>query len=156
VLSKPIRLRASWHDLSKHWRASSSRRGTCERSSALQPHANLGEANMLMFKKPAAATPISKPASALTHHTTAQPGMAVGRFFVPEKFQFQTVRALMQMANGGADLNEVLETLKLIRDGDVQSWYAGWSGLSDRILALAESYGDKISAGNAYMRAHNY
>src|SRR5262249_8867100 len=53
-------------------------------------------------------------------------------------------------------LNEVLETLKLIRDGDVQSWYAGWSGLSDRILALAESYGDKISAGNAYMRAHNY
>jgi pimeloyl-ACP methyl ester carboxylesterase len=62
----------------------------------------------------------------------------------------------MEMANGGADLNEVLEAIKLIRDGDLQSWFAGWAELSERVLALAQSTGDAISSGHAYMRAHNY
>jgi pimeloyl-ACP methyl ester carboxylesterase len=94
----------------------------------------------------------------VTGKNTSQPPTHMGnaRFFASENFNFQTLRALMEMANGGADLNEVLETLKLIADGDVQSWYAGWSGLSERVLALAERTSDKISKGHAYMRAHNY
>jgi pimeloyl-ACP methyl ester carboxylesterase len=80
----------------------------------------------------------------------------VGRFFVTENFQFQTLRALMEIPSGSADLNEVLETVKTIVDGDVQSWYQGWSTLGDHVLALAEHTRDTLSKGNAYLRAHNY
>jgi len=78
------------------------------------------------------------------------------RFFVTESFQFQTLRALMEIPSGSADLNEVLEAVKTIIDGDVQSWYQGWSALADRTMALAERTRDAISKGNAYLRAHNY
>src|SRR5262249_55965654 len=73
-----------------------------------------------------------------------------------ENFQFQTLRALMEAPSGSADINEVLETVKTIADGDAQSWYAAWSALSDRIIALAERTKDSISKSNAWMRAHNY
>ena len=81
----------------------------------------------------------------------------VGLFFSKAfNFHFQTIRALMETSAGGADLNEVLETLKLIVDGDVQSWYAGWSAMGDRVFALAERTIDPLSSGQAYLRAHNY
>jgi pimeloyl-ACP methyl ester carboxylesterase len=87
-----------------------------------------------------------------------QPAMrlGIGRFFVTENFHFQTLRALMEIPAGSADTNEVLETLKLIVDGDVQSWYAAWSAMSDRVFMLAERTIDRISKGNAYLRSHNY
>ena len=102
------------------------------------------------------------PASAITMvqgaNTGPQPArrMGIGRFFVTENFHFQTLRALMEIPAGSADTNEVLETLKLIVDGDVQSWYAAWSTMSDRVFALAEHTTDRISKGNAYLRSHNY
>jgi alpha-beta hydrolase superfamily lysophospholipase len=81
----------------------------------------------------------------------------VGRFFTSSvNFQFQTLRALMETAAGGADLNEVLETVTLIVDGDEQSWYTNWAALGDRVFALAERTIDPISSGQAYLRAHNY
>jgi pimeloyl-ACP methyl ester carboxylesterase len=82
--------------------------------------------------------------------------LGVGRFFVTENFQFQTLRALMEIPSGSADLNEVLETVKTIVDGDAQSWYQGWAALADRVLRLAERTRDPMSKGNAYLRAHNY
>ena len=82
--------------------------------------------------------------------------MGNGRFFAGQGFHFQTLRALMEIPAGSADTNEVLETVKLIAEGDVQSWYAAWSALADRVLALADRTTDRISKGNAYMRAHNY
>jgi hypothetical protein len=82
--------------------------------------------------------------------------LGIGRFFVTENFHFQTLRALMEIPAGSADTNEVLETLKLIVDGDVQSWYAAWSAMSDRVFMLAERTIDRISKGNAYLRSHNY
>jgi pimeloyl-ACP methyl ester carboxylesterase len=85
------------------------------------------------------------------------PRMGNGRFFTQAvNFQFQTLRALMEMSDGSADLNEVLEMIKSIEDGNVQSWYAGWSTLADRTFALAEATLDPLSSGQAYLRAHNY
>ncbi len=96
-------------------------------------------------------------ASGATRGTLPAPGArGVGRFFVTENFHFQTLRALTEIPSGSADLNEVLETVKTIVDGDVQSWYRGWSALADRLMVLAERTRDPLSKGNAYLRAHNY
>jgi hypothetical protein len=48
---------------------------------------------------------------------------------------------------------EVLEIVKVISEGDVQSWYAAWKATADRVLALAEHTQDTLSKGGAYMRA---
>jgi pimeloyl-ACP methyl ester carboxylesterase len=53
-------------------------------------------------------------------------------------------------------VGDVLETVKLIAEGDMQSWYSAWSATSDRVLALAERTQDPISKGSAYMRASTY
>jgi len=82
--------------------------------------------------------------------------MGNGRFFASQNFHFQTLRALMESPSGSADTNEILETVKLIADGDVEGWYAAWEAMADRVLALAESTNDRISKSNAYLRAHNY
>jgi pimeloyl-ACP methyl ester carboxylesterase len=50
----------------------------------------------------------------------------------------------------------VLEMLKLITEGDTHSWFAAWTALADRSIALAERTRDPLSKGNAYMRAHTY
>jgi len=97
-----------------------------------------------------AHTPVP-PAGTIPAHGTGN-----GRFFGTQNFHFQTLRALMEAPSGSADINEVLETVKLITDGDVQGWYTAWAALADRVLALAESTDDQISKRNAYMRAYNY
>jgi len=101
---------------------------------------------------------MNDPATTLEAGATVQaPKMGNGSFFTRAvNFQFQTLRALMEMGAGSADLNEVLEMIKQIEDGDVQSWYAGWSGLADRVFELAESTLDPLSSGQAYLRSHNY
>jgi pimeloyl-ACP methyl ester carboxylesterase len=101
---------------------------------------------------------VSAIATAPSPHQAAAPArqMGVGRFFGSQNFHFQTLRALMECQSGSADTNEILETVKLIADGDVQSWHAAWAAMADRVLALAESTNDRISKSNAYMRAHNY
>ena len=47
-----------------------------------------------------------------------------GRFFANQTFHFEALRALGYMQSGGAEAGEVLETVGLITEGDVQSWYA--------------------------------
>jgi pimeloyl-ACP methyl ester carboxylesterase len=92
--------------------------------------------------------------SAATSETT--PRYGISRFFKTVNFQFQTLRALMETPAGSADINEVLEAVKEIVDGDVQSWYAGWAALGDRVYALAQRTTNALSSGQAYLRAHNY
>jgi alpha-beta hydrolase superfamily lysophospholipase len=79
-----------------------------------------------------------------------------GRFFSNQTYHYETLRALGYITAGGAEIGEVLETLKLITEGDSNSWYAAWSALTDRVLAIAERTNDPISKGRAYLRAHNY
>ena len=116
--------------------------------------------HMLAPESPAPTPPVHLQAITLSRGTRlalpATGARGVGRFFVTENFQFQTLRALTEIASGSADLNEVLETVKTIVDGDVQSWYQGWAALADRTLTLAERTRDPLSKGNAYLRAHNY
>ena len=115
---------------------------------------------MLAPNSPAPAPPVHFQGIAPSRGTRMAlpvPGArGVGRFFVTENFQFQTLRALTGIASGSADLNEVLETVKTIVDGDVQSWYQGWAALAERTLMQAERTRDPLSKGNAYLRAHNY
>jgi pimeloyl-ACP methyl ester carboxylesterase len=79
-----------------------------------------------------------------------------GRFFVNQTFHFETLRNAGYIISGCADLGEVLETVKVIAEGDVQSWYSAWSATADRVLALAERTQDPISKGGAYMRSSTY
>jgi pimeloyl-ACP methyl ester carboxylesterase len=79
-----------------------------------------------------------------------------GRFFTNQTYHFETLRALGYVPWGGADTGEVLETVKLITEGDAQSWYAAWTATADRVLALAERTRDPLSKSGAYLRAHNY
>src|SRR5215472_7347377 len=94
---------------------------------------------MLIDTKPVSGTPICQAPAARGN----------GRFFGSENFHFQTLRALMETPSGSADINEVLEAIKTVSDGDFQSWYSGWEALADRTR-------DPISKSYAYMRAYNY
>jgi pimeloyl-ACP methyl ester carboxylesterase len=80
----------------------------------------------------------------------------IGRLFANQGFHFQTLRALMTTSVGGADVEEVLETIKQIRDNDVQSWFAAWSATGDRMLDMAERVKNPHDKGGALMRAHTY
>jgi pimeloyl-ACP methyl ester carboxylesterase len=89
----------------------------------------------------------------------AGPAQAVspkGRFFANQTFHFETLRNAGYIVSNCADLGEVLETVKVIAEGDVQSWYTAWEATADRVLALAERTQDPLSKGGAYMRASTY
>jgi alpha-beta hydrolase superfamily lysophospholipase len=77
------------------------------------------------------------------------------RFFSDQAYHFQTLRALNDIQAGGADIMEVLETIKHIRQGDAQSWFSAWQKTGDRLLQRAEKITDPMSRGQAYLRAHN-
>ena len=94
-------------------------------------------------------------------NTTAitAPAQAVsprGRFFTNQTFHYETLRNAGYILANCADLGEVLETVKVIAEGDVQSWYTAWKATADRVLALAERTQDSLSKGGAYMRASTY
>jgi pimeloyl-ACP methyl ester carboxylesterase len=79
-----------------------------------------------------------------------------GRFFANQTFHFETLRNAGYILSNCADLGEMLETVKLITEGDVQNWFEAWSATAERVLALAESTQDPLSKGGAYMRASTY
>jgi hypothetical protein len=88
-----------------------------------------------------------------------EPAQAVsptGRFFGNQTFHFETLRNAGYIVSDCADLGEVLETVKVIAEGDVQNWYITWEATADRVLALAERTQDPLSKGGAYMRASTY
>jgi len=67
-----------------------------------------------------------------------------GYFFVNQTFHFETLRNAGYIVSNCADLGEILETVKVIAEGDVQSWYAAWKATADRVLALAERTQDPL------------
>ncbi len=79
-----------------------------------------------------------------------------GRFFNDQAYHFQTLRALNDARSDGADINEILETIKHIEEGDPQSWFAAWENTGNRVAQHANQIADPMSRGQAYLRAHNY
>lgn len=79
-----------------------------------------------------------------------------GRFFSDQTYHFETLRTVGYTVSGGADISEVLETVKLITEGDAQSWFSAWAATSERVHLIGDCSRDPISKGNAYLRAHSY
>ena len=78
------------------------------------------------------------------------------RYFADQTYHFQTLRALNDIAAGGADTSEILETIRHIRSGDPQGWFAAWDALGDRVARVAAETRDSSSRGDALLRAHTY
>ena len=103
---------------------------------------------------------IAKPAEP-SHAASAATGPAQavsprGRFFANPTFHFETLRNAGYIQSNCADLGEILETAKVISEGDPESWYTAWQATADRVIALAERTHDRLSKGGAYMRAATY
>jgi len=94
--------------------------------------------------------------SAVPDASPAQAVSPIGRFFANQTFHFETLRNAGYIVSNCADLGEVLETVKVITEGDVQSWYDAWTATADRVLALAERTQDLLSKGGAYLRVSTY
>jgi pimeloyl-ACP methyl ester carboxylesterase len=86
----------------------------------------------------------------------AAPAVPKGCFFANQTFHFETLRQAGYTFSNCADLSEILETVKLIAENDIDSWYTTWKATADRVLALAERTQDPLSKGGAYMRACTY
>ena len=74
-------------------------------------------------------------------------------------FSFELLRAASYGLYGGSEIGEVLETAKLIREGDFESWYVAWQRTAARVEALAAHAlheGHRLDAGQAFLRASNY
>ena len=104
----------------------------------------------------ASISPVPSPSAVLSPGPSPAVRKGNGRFFDNQTYHFETLRALGYILTGGADTSEVLETVKLVTEGDSQSWYAAWEATADRVRGLAECTVDPISRGAAYLRAHNY
>ncbi len=102
------------------------------------------------------ATTSSAPARASQTVTQAGQPAKPFKLFNDQTYHFQTLRALNDIPFGGADTSEVLETIRHIRSGDPDSWYAAWERTGDRVSELAYRTKDRISRGRALLRAHNY
>lgn len=78
------------------------------------------------------------------------------RFFADQTYHFQTLRAFSDIPFGGGDTGEILETIKHVEAGNADSWFEAWERTGDRVAALARATKDRISRGQALLRAHNY
>jgi hypothetical protein len=70
-----------------------------------------------------------------------------GRFFTDQTFHFETLRNAGYALSQCADLGEMLETTRQIKEGDLESWYAAWAATADRVEVLAARTQDTISKG---------
>jgi alpha-beta hydrolase superfamily lysophospholipase len=85
-----------------------------------------------------------------------KPDVGNPRYFKDPSYNFQTLRTLGVIPADGADLSEVLETIRYIRSGDEQGWWDAWSKRAAKTEALANRTTDPTSRGLALLRAHNY
>ncbi len=79
--------------------------------------------------------------------------------FQDQSFSFQFLRALSASVYGGADFGECIETAKLIKEGDFESWTKEWTATAERIKGLGDKAladGHNASAAECYLRAANY
>lgn len=84
-------------------------------------------------------------ASAVREPAPVQGVSPKGRFLVNPPFHFETLRNPEYILSNIADLGEVLNSVKVIDEGDSQSWYAAWKATADLALALAERTQDSLS-----------
>lgn len=87
--------------------------------------------------------------------------MSVGYVSFPDNphWSFTVARLVGLVDYGGANLAEISWAVRQMRDGDQESWYAGWSALASRVEALGESCaqgGNPIGMTDALWRASNY
>lgn len=78
------------------------------------------------------------------------------RLFADPTYHFQALRVLNDVAAGGADVTEALETIGEIHGGDAGGWYDAWAATAKRNFDRAEGTRDHVSKGLAYLRAHTY
>jgi hypothetical protein len=71
------------------------------------------------------------------------------RFFADQAYHFQTLRVLNSIRADGADVGEVLETIRLVEEGDAQSWFSAWETTANRVMQRAEGLSDPMSRGRA-------
>ncbi|MFH1889159.1 MAG: alpha/beta fold hydrolase [Candidatus Omnitrophota bacterium] len=79
--------------------------------------------------------------------------------FKDPQYSFQTLRAISQSVNAGADIRECIDTARRIKEGDDESWYREWFKTARRIEEAGDKFlteGRKVSAQEAYLRASNY
>lgn len=79
--------------------------------------------------------------------------------FDDKQLSFQTLRLLGGISSGQADVNEVIDTVQKIREGDYKSWLEEWSKTAHRLKGYAEDFlarGHLTSAANTFLRASSY
>ncbi|MFF2515906.1 alpha/beta fold hydrolase [Streptomyces sp. NPDC058086] len=76
-----------------------------------------------------------------------------------ESFSFETLRAAGFANYGGADLGEVVATVRNIGEGDEEAWLREWKATAERVHGIgsrALAAGHRVSAREALLRASNY
>jgi pimeloyl-ACP methyl ester carboxylesterase len=76
-----------------------------------------------------------------------------------ELLDAQVLRTIGSAPYGGADIGEVLGAARTIHGTDLDSWFAAWNSLADRVAALAteaEAAGNNETARLAHWRASSY
>jgi len=79
--------------------------------------------------------------------------------FRNKSFSFELLRAAGYANYAGADLGEVLATVRSIPNGNEGAWLRSWSATADRVAGIADASvrrGHAVSAREAYLRASNY
>ncbi|HEY3365737.1 MAG TPA: alpha/beta fold hydrolase [Symbiobacteriaceae bacterium] len=79
--------------------------------------------------------------------------------FKDQAFSFELLRAVSYVPYQGADLGECLATAARIKEGDMESWYVEWHRTAGRVAEIARhslAGGHRVSAREAFIRAHNY
>ncbi|MFI9273521.1 alpha/beta hydrolase family protein [Kitasatospora sp. NPDC052896] len=79
--------------------------------------------------------------------------------FEDESFSFETLRAAGFANDGGADLGEVVATVRNIGEGDEEAWLREWKNTAERVHAIGDralAAGHRVSAREALLRASNY
>ncbi|MGW3210174.1 alpha/beta hydrolase family protein [Streptomyces sp. NPDC001135] len=79
--------------------------------------------------------------------------------FEDQSFSFEALRAAGFANYGGADLGEVLSTVRTIGEGDEEAWLREWKSTAQRVHAIgtrAQAGGHRVSAREALLRASNY
>jgi pimeloyl-ACP methyl ester carboxylesterase len=79
--------------------------------------------------------------------------------FNDESFSFEALRTTGFAAYGGADLGEILATVRKIGECDEAGWHQAWKSTAQRVAKIGEealASGHRISAREAFLRASNY
>lgn len=79
--------------------------------------------------------------------------------FQDQAFSFELLRAATYAGYQGAEIGEALATAAKIKEGDFDSWYEEWKNTAERVEQIGIdclNKRHKISAREAFLRAHNY